>query len=96
MRPSFDRGDSNIVYGLAKAWNFVYALKKAGKNPTRASLVRALNNMNTKADPFLPAGFVIKTGVKDAFPLEQLRMVKWGGGATGDWEAFGKLLNGIR
>jgi branched-chain amino acid transport system substrate-binding protein len=96
LRPSFDRGDTNIVYGLAKAWNFVYALKKAGKNPTRASLVRSLNTMNTKADPFLPAGFVIKTGVKDAFPLEQLRMIKWGGGATGDFEAFGKILNGIR
>src|SRR4051794_1854084 len=96
LRASFDRGDTNIVYGLAKAWNFVYALKQAGKNLTRASLVRSLNNMNTKADPFLPAGFVIKTGRKDAFPLEQLRMVKWGGGATGDWEAFGRLLNGIR
>jgi branched-chain amino acid transport system substrate-binding protein len=96
LRPSFDRGDSNIVYGLAKAWSFVYALKKAGKNPTRASLVRSLNTMNTKADPFLPAGFVLKTGVKDAFPLEQLRMLKWGGGATGDWESFGKILNGIR
>ena len=96
LRASFDRGDSNIVYGMAKAWNFVYALKKAGKNLTRAGLVRALNSMNTKADPFLPAGFVIKTGRKDAFPLEQLQMVKWGGGATGDWEAFGKILNGIR
>ena len=96
LRPSFDRGDTNIVYGLAKAWSFVYALKKAGKNPTRASLVHSLNNMNTKGDPFLPAGFVIKTGVKDAFPLEQLRMVKWGGGATGDFEGFGPVLNGIR
>jgi branched-chain amino acid transport system substrate-binding protein len=96
LRPSFDRGDGNIVYGLAKAWSFVYALKKAGKNPTRASLVRSLNTMNTKADPFLPAGFIIKTGVKDAFPLEQLRMIKWGGGSTGDWESFGKILNGIR
>jgi len=96
LRASFDRGDSNIVYGMAKAWNFVYALKKAGKNLTRASLVRALNTMNTKADPFLPAGFVIKTGVKDAFPLEQLQTIKWGGGATGDWETFGRMLNGIR
>jgi branched-chain amino acid transport system substrate-binding protein len=87
---------TNTVYGLAKAWNFVYALKKAGKNLTRASLVRSLNTMNTKADPFLPAGFVVKTGRKDAFPLEQLQMIKWGGGATGDWEAFGRILNGIR
>jgi branched-chain amino acid transport system substrate-binding protein len=96
LRASFDRGDTNITYGLAKAWNFVYALKKAGKNLTRAGLVRALNTMNTKADPFLPAGFVIKTGRKDAFPLEQLRMIKWGGGATGDWEGFGRLLNAVR
>jgi hypothetical protein len=96
LRASFDRGDTNIVYGMAKAWNFVYALKKAGKNITRTSFVRALNTMNTKADPFLPAGFVIKTGRKDAFPLEQLQMVKWGGGATGDWETFGRILNGVR
>jgi branched-chain amino acid transport system substrate-binding protein len=96
LRASFDRGDANIVYGFAKAWNFVYALKQAGKNLTRASLVRSLNNMNTKADPFLPAGFVIKTGRKDAFPLEQLQMIKWGGGATGDWENFGRVINGVR
>ena len=39
---------------------------------------------------------MIETGVKDAFPLEQLAMVKWRGGATGDWQAFGAVLNGIR
>lgn len=101
LKPNFDRGDSNVVYGFAKAWTFVQALKKAGKNPTRASLVRALENMNLKGNPFLPAGFTIKTtstGKKrDAFPLEQLQMIKWAGsGATADWNPFGRILNGIR
>src|SRR5206468_8174526 len=34
--PSFNRGDTNIVYGLGSAWTFVYALQHAGKTPTRA------------------------------------------------------------
>ena len=100
LKASFDRGDTNIVYGLAKAWTFVQALKKAGKTPTRAGLVRALDNMNYKNNPFLPAGFVIKTSStgkkKDAVPLEQLQMIKWAGGATGDWDPFGKILSGVR
>jgi branched-chain amino acid transport system substrate-binding protein len=96
LKPSFDRGDSNIVYGMAKAWTFVQALKKAGKNPTRASLIRALNNLSLKGNPFLPAGFVIKTGKKDAFPIEQLQYVKWQGGATGDWQVFGSTIGGVR
>lgn len=99
LKASFDRGDTNIVYGLAKAWTFVQALKKAGKTPTRAGLLRALNNMNLKGNPFLPAGFVIKTSSgkkRDAFPLEQLQLIKWQGGATGDWNPFGSILNGIR
>ena len=100
LRASFDRGDTNIVYGLGVAWTFAYALQKAGKNPTRATLVKALENMNTTGNPFVQAGTRIKTTSlgkkKDAFPIEQEVMIKWGGGASGDWAPFGRLLSGIR
>jgi branched-chain amino acid transport system substrate-binding protein len=97
LKPSFDAGDGNIVYGLGVAYTFVQALQKAGKNPTRASLVRSLHNMEIK-NPFTYPGIVIKTSSakKDNFPIEQEIMNKWAGGATGDWQPFGKLISGIR
>jgi branched-chain amino acid transport system substrate-binding protein len=97
LKASFDRGDSNIVYGFAVAYTFVSALQKAGKNPTRASLVNSLHNMELK-NPFTYPGIVIQTNSrkKDNFPIEQEIMIKWSGGATGDFAPFGKLLSGIR
>ena len=86
-------GDGNLVYGLAVAWNFVYALQNAGKNPTRASLMASLHNMNTSKDPFVYPGVRIKTSARDNFPMEQLIMEKWSGGVEGDMHPFGKLLN---
>jgi hypothetical protein len=100
LRPSFDRGDSTITYGLGAAWTFAYALSKAGKNPTRASLIKAVHNMNTTANPFVYPGIRIQTsdkaGTRDNFPIDQEIFVKWQGGNTGDWQAFGNLLSGIR
>jgi len=43
---SFAGGDSNIVYGLSVGWTFAHELKRAGKNPTRKSLMKALRTMN--------------------------------------------------
>ena len=74
----------------------MYALQHAGKNPTRASLMAALHNLNTAKDPFVYPGIKLQTSAKDNFPIEQEIMVKWAGGATGDWQPFGKLLSGIR
>jgi branched-chain amino acid transport system substrate-binding protein len=97
--PSLDNdfalGDLNLVYGLGSAWTFVYALKHAGKNPTRKSLMRALRHMNTDKNPFVYPGITIKTSKKRTFPMEQLKMLKWSGGAGGDWHGFGKLLSGL-
>lgn len=83
--------DSNLVYGFGVAWTFVYALQHAGKTPTRAGLMNALHSMNTSANPFVYPGIKIQTSAKDNFPIEQLVMTKWSGGATGAMQSFGKL-----
>jgi len=96
LSASFAAGDTNIVYGLGVAWTFVYALQHSGKNPTRASLMRALHSLNTSRNPFVYPGIKLKTARRDNFPIEQEIMIRWAGGATGDWQPSGRLLGGIR
>jgi ABC-type branched-subunit amino acid transport system substrate-binding protein len=96
LLPSYQRGDGNIMYGLGSAWTFVYALQHAGKTPTRAGLMKALHSLNTGGNPFVYPGIKLQTSAKDNFPIEQEIMIKWAGGASGDWTPFGKLLTKIR
>jgi branched-chain amino acid transport system substrate-binding protein len=95
LQTSLAAGDSNVVYGLGAAWTFVQALKNAGKNLTRASLMAALKNLNV-IDPFTYPGIKIQTSAKDNFPIEQEILIKWSGGAKGDWTPFGELYSGVR
>ena len=100
LQSTYNNGDANVMYGLAVGWTFVYALQHAGKNPTRAGLMNALHNMNT-TNPFIYPGMREKTSFKkgkprDNFPLEQLVMIKWSGGASGDWHTFGSVVGGVR
>jgi branched-chain amino acid transport system substrate-binding protein len=92
---SLDLNDSNVVYGLGAAWTMTYALKKAGKNLTRAGLMKALKSLNV-ADPFSYPGMKLQTSARDNFPSEQLVFIKWNGAATGQWAPFGKVYDHLR
>jgi branched-chain amino acid transport system substrate-binding protein len=91
----FAEGDGNLVYGLASAWTFVDALKHAGKHLTRPGLMKALRHPNEKNNPFVYPGMTVKTSKKRGFPMEQLKLIKWSGGSSGDWHAFGKIYGGL-
>jgi branched-chain amino acid transport system substrate-binding protein len=95
LEQQFALGDNNLVYGLASAWTFVDALQHAGKNPTRASLMRALRNLKEK-NPFVYPGMTVQTSKKRTYPMEQLIFEKWGGGPGGDWKTFGKIYNNVK
>ncbi|HVA30587.1 MAG TPA: ABC transporter substrate-binding protein [Gaiellaceae bacterium] len=96
LSPSYARGDGNVMFGLANAWMFVNALQRAGTTPTRLGLMKAYKSLNTGKDPFVYTGIKLQTSAKDNFPIEQEILIKWSGGATGDWATFGKLYNNVR
>ncbi len=83
MSKYFPNGSSATVqnnglnlYGIGVAHAFVQALYKAGKNPTRASLMKAVRSFN-ESSPFLLPGVKERTGGDDQFMVDCLRMVKF-------------------
>jgi branched-chain amino acid transport system substrate-binding protein len=82
--------DALYIYGVAKAYTFVLALKAAGPNPTRASLMKAVLNMNDKSNPFLLPGVVTSTSSRDHFPISQQQLIKFN---NGSWTPFGPLTD---
>jgi branched-chain amino acid transport system substrate-binding protein len=71
--------DSLNLYGFGTAEAFVELLYKAGKNPTRASLMKAFRTWN-QANPFLLPGIKQRTGATSQFPIKCERMVKFTNG----------------
>ena len=67
-------------YGVASAWEFTRLLYRAGRNPTRASLMAAARNRNW-VNPYTLAGMRTKTGRNDSFPLDQGRVVRYNNGS---------------
>jgi branched-chain amino acid transport system substrate-binding protein len=87
--PKANPNDAFNAYGMAQAWTFVYALKQAGKNPTRAGLMKALLHMDTKDNPFLLPGMRLFTTPSDHFPLNQAVLIRY---RDGSFRPFGHLL----
>ena len=76
--PAANPNEGLNIYGFAKAETFVHALYKAGKNPTRASLMKALLSLND-TNRFLLPGVKEKTSAKDHFIISQNKLIKWQG-----------------
>jgi branched-chain amino acid transport system substrate-binding protein len=50
--------DGNVIYGMSVAYTFVQALKAAGRNPTRSSIVSTIRNTKLTGGPGLvPFGY---------------------------------------
>jgi branched-chain amino acid transport system substrate-binding protein len=82
--------DGLYFYGFAKADTFVRAMYKAGRNPTRAGLMRALLSFN-ETSPFLLPGSRLKTSSTDRFIISHQRLMTFN---NGTWNGSGALVDG--
>jgi branched-chain amino acid transport system substrate-binding protein len=83
--------DSLYLYGMAKAWDFVELMRKLGKNPTRAGLMKLARHLTIKDNPFALPGVTTSTSGKDQFPIQQERLIRF---SNGTWNAIGPVING--
>ena len=82
--------DGLNFYGFAKAHTFVRAMYKAGRNPTRVGLMRALRSLN-EGSPYALPGIRLKTGPRDAFIISQNQLQRFN---NGGWTTFGPIVDG--
>ena len=82
--------DGLNFYGFAKAHTFVRAMYKAGPNPTRAGLMRALLSFD-ETSPFALPGVRLKTSATDHFIISHQQMMRFN---NGGWTLTGQLVDG--
>ena len=76
------------LYGMMAAYAMVDALKQAGRNPTRASLLHAATHMN-ETNPFLLPGIPLSTSPTNYFPIRKTYLVRF---QQGYWHVLGKPI----
>lgn len=90
--PAGKVSDAFNIYGMATAWSMVDALNNAGVNPTRASLLDALNNLNEPHNPFLLPGVSVHNTPSSHYSITQEEIVKYDASA-GDYSAVSGILD---
>jgi branched-chain amino acid transport system substrate-binding protein len=85
-----DVKDGYYMAGMASAFTLVDALKKAGKNLTRASIMKAATSLNEANNPFLLPGIKVRTTSSYRFPISQVQLQRW---SKGRWQLFGGLVS---
>jgi branched-chain amino acid transport system substrate-binding protein len=92
MRRHLPRGDANDafhVYSMAVAYTFADALRRAGRPPTRQGILRAVQNLNLRNNPFVLPGVVIRTTRTDHFPIEHGQLHRW---RSDQWHPVGRVV----
>ena len=87
--PNAKADDVFNYYGMAVAYTMVDTLRKAGRNPTRASVLHAATHLK-EANPFLLPGVRIETSPSDYYPMDKVKLARYRGS---HWHFFGKLVN---
>ena len=75
--PSGKPSDVYNWYGMTVAWTMVETLRKAGRNLTRASLLKAARSLDLPNNPFLLPGIRLQTSPKDYRPLEHVYLYRY-------------------
>jgi branched-chain amino acid transport system substrate-binding protein len=86
--PSAKADDVFNYYGMAVAYTMVDTVRKAGRNPTRASVLRAATHLN-ETNPFLLPGVRIQTSPSDYYPMDKVKLARY---KDGHWQFFGNLV----
>ncbi len=94
--PKGNANDGLNLYGVAKAWTTVKVLQAAGKNLTRAGLMKAARSMNysdvlKNANPFALPGVKVFTKGGYQYPIAQVMLVQY---QNNVFKPLGKLING--
>ncbi|MEO5632573.1 ABC transporter substrate-binding protein [Gaiella sp.] len=64
-------------YGMTAAWTMVETLKRAGRNLTRAGLVKAAQKLDLRKNPFLLPGVTIRTTPTNYFPIANIYLYRY-------------------
>ena len=86
--PGQPANDGLFFYGMAKADTFVQALYRAGRNPTRQSVMNAAANLKWKS-PWLLPGSTMTTSPRSAFPIRYQKLSRYENAA---FHQFGNLV----
>ena len=88
--PSADPNDGFYATGMDYAYMMVDTLKRAGKNPTRDSVLSAAIHLHESDNPFLLPGIVIAMSPEDRFPIREARLMRYN---DGHWSPFGSMIS---
>ena len=75
--PGGNPADVYNWYGMTVAWTMVETLRKAGRDLTRARLLRAARSLHLRGNPFLLPGIVLRTSPSVSFPIANVYLYRY-------------------